>query len=66
MFNTLRYKCGDEVISFKPSCAYAIRDELQYMFEADWLDQVQQEKAKRGEGLNKLRTYAIGSSLYSV
>ena len=66
MFHTLCYKDGDDVISLKPSCARAIHDELQDMFEVDWLDEVRREKAKRGEGLNKLRTYARFKSVLKV
>ena len=62
MFSTLRYKDGDEVISLKPSCANAIRDELQNMFEVEWLEEVQREKTllswlDSGKVVSYLRVY---------
>ena len=49
-----------DCITLRPSCVIPLRDEVQQMFEADWLCEVQREKKQdgRGTGLNKLRTYA--------
>jgi hypothetical protein len=36
------------------------------MFVLDWLDDMQREKAKRGDGLNKLRTYSKFKSVFGM
>ena len=62
-FDTLIYNCSSDdalsdYISLRPSCVIPIRNEFHQIFESEWLHEVQRIHAKRGNGLNKLRTYA--------
>jgi len=66
MFDTRVYSCDTESISLSPSCVYALRNELQRTFEAEWLAEVQRPGAKRGDGLNKLRTYTRFKSEFQM
>ena len=59
MFETCMYTLDHDMYKLRSSHALSVRKELENEFICDWLVDVQRKEAARGEGLNKLRTYAL-------
>ena len=51
---------------FDSSCIHTLRDEFQSTFESEWIREVERVEARRGNGLNKLRTYAKFKSVFGL
>ena len=59
MFETSMYTHDHDMYKLRPSHALVIRKELENDFIRKWQVDVHRREAVRGEGLNKLRTYAL-------